>query len=345
MRVVRKPDRRHRAFGFADLHELAGAQGLGVHEHQAADGLVDDAGRADRQHQADEHADALEGLAVAAWNVGIRGDQREQPDDGDQQPPRGTRSRFVDPPDVDAACLHSVEEGADHAHDEAREEENQRHEEQSWYRMQDAAGEAAEAAEQVVEQFLAPGARVGEELQHQCRPLVHEQQRDSPGEEPDGNDGEVGEARASDDVLAPARRELRRPTLHGRAHAARKESECADDQPEQCRQRQAGQRACSRPPQHRGGVAALANLVERELQVACRGVGRHLRGLAGLTIHVRVQDAENELAVDLQRNALRYGVRRDDERPAVFERRVEAIARWLRRVRPGSRRRPGRAAS
>jgi hypothetical protein len=49
------------------------------HAH-ARHGLADDARRADRQHQAGQHRQALEALAAGARQVGVGHGQREEPD-------------------------------------------------------------------------------------------------------------------------------------------------------------------------------------------------------------------------------------------------------------------------
>ena len=61
----------HRAFLLADAHVFADAQGARVHQDQAARRLADQAGAAQRDHQADQHRHALEGFAVGAGQVGV----------------------------------------------------------------------------------------------------------------------------------------------------------------------------------------------------------------------------------------------------------------------------------
>ena len=60
----------HRAFALADAHVLSLAQGPRVHQDQAARALADDARRADRDHQADQHRQALEGGRVRTGQIG-----------------------------------------------------------------------------------------------------------------------------------------------------------------------------------------------------------------------------------------------------------------------------------
>ena len=68
------------ALDIADAGELPGADRSGIEDDEAAHDLVDETGGAERDHQAGEHADALEGLAVRSGDVGVGDDESEDPD-------------------------------------------------------------------------------------------------------------------------------------------------------------------------------------------------------------------------------------------------------------------------
>ena len=62
-----------------------------VGDHEAAHDLVDEAARPERDHQAEEHADAFERVGLAAGQVGIRHRERQQPHQRRREPPRRLR--------------------------------------------------------------------------------------------------------------------------------------------------------------------------------------------------------------------------------------------------------------
>ena len=68
---TRRPDLRRqdtkvndRAFDIGDPNVIADAQRARVGDHEAAHHLIDEAARAERQHDAEEHTRALEGIGA-----------------------------------------------------------------------------------------------------------------------------------------------------------------------------------------------------------------------------------------------------------------------------------------
>ena len=73
----------------ADADEVADLERPRVDQHQAAHQLGDDAGRAERQHEAEHDRQALEGIAVGDRQVGIGDGDADRPDQDTEQAPRG----------------------------------------------------------------------------------------------------------------------------------------------------------------------------------------------------------------------------------------------------------------
>ncbi len=112
------------AFGVADAHVFAHAKRARVHEDEPACRLADEARRADRHHEAEQHRQALEGVGVGAGDVRIGHHQREHPHGNGEELARRPRRVAVDPSHAHAALLDVVEERPLHAVDGARDHED-----------------------------------------------------------------------------------------------------------------------------------------------------------------------------------------------------------------------------
>ena len=103
---------------------LAGLDGTGEREEESAHHLSDEPARSDRQHHADEHADALERVGVGAGQVGIRHDHREQPEQAGQQTLARLGGVGMNPRHLDPAFGDAVERRLHDADDDARQQDD-----------------------------------------------------------------------------------------------------------------------------------------------------------------------------------------------------------------------------
>ena len=169
-----------RALVLADAHVLARAERARVHEDQSARRLADDARRADRQHQAEQHRQPLERLRSRAGNVRVRHGDGEDPHREGREPPRRTRAVGVQPIDLHASCLHAFEESGEDAGGRAGNEEYRDGDQQLRDRRRHRHEDVRHRVREERVELLAPGARVRETAEDVADPLVGQEEHDGP---------------------------------------------------------------------------------------------------------------------------------------------------------------------
>ena len=85
-----------RALVLAEPHVFAGAVGTRVHQDQPARRLPDDAGRADRDHHAEQHRKALERVGARPGDVGVGHRHREDREAHQERPARTAQPQGAD---------------------------------------------------------------------------------------------------------------------------------------------------------------------------------------------------------------------------------------------------------
>lgn len=172
----------HRTLDVADPNVLASAECARVHQDESARSLSDDPRCANRDHQSEQHRDALERLGVSTRQ--IREGQRDsnRPDDDLEDAARRCSGVFVQAAHRDAAAFDAVEEQFrdpdDHAGDQQDHQDDQESRNCPDHRQPDVAGQP----EQVPLHVLAPWPGVGKLGESESEPAVGGKQGDDPGE-------------------------------------------------------------------------------------------------------------------------------------------------------------------
>ena len=285
------------ALHVADLRVVAWLQRAGVGEHEAAHHLVHEAARAERDDQADEDAHAFEGVGAAAGQIRIGDDQREDPDQGRDQPPGRRRLRPADRRHVDASVRDGLEEEGHEPDDEPGHEEDDCRGEEARERIQRTESESRQRGGEEAAEPLAPRARQGKLEQDVAHPDI-----ERPGAEP--ADDEFG--CAARHVEQPGRTKQRqvgadaRPEQQGfggrqqaGGHPAREAAQ--DDQRD--REQRRGQQRTPRRGRDPRRVPGLGGLGQRQLHATDHRGGQR-RQVDLVAPDVLRHDPENVAAGD-----------------------------------------------
>ena len=173
----------HHPLHLANLHQIAGPQGAGVDEHQAAHGMVHDARRPQGHHEAEEDADPLEGVGVGTGQIGVGHGQGKQPDHHREQPPGRSYGLGMQPLHAKLPPLDAIEENGQHTDEEAGDDDDQHHCHQARHGRNHALQHVAAQGKQGVSQPLAPGPGLGEETKHIGEPAIGEHEDQQQGQQ------------------------------------------------------------------------------------------------------------------------------------------------------------------
>ncbi|MNJ31273.1 hypothetical protein D3C77_259010 [compost metagenome] len=173
----------HHPLYLANLHQIAGPQGAGVDEHQAAHGMVHDARRPQGHHEAEEDADPLEGVGVGTGQIGVGHGQGKQPDHHREQPPGRAYGLGMQPLHAKLPPLDAIEENGQHTDEEASDDDDQHHCHQARHGRNHALQHVAAQGKQGVSQPLAPGPGLGEETEHIGEPAIGEHEDKQQGQQ------------------------------------------------------------------------------------------------------------------------------------------------------------------
>lgn len=207
---------RDRAFLVGHAHVLAHPKRARIDQDQSARGLPEQARPAEGDHQADQHRDALEGLAVRAGDVGIGHHDGEQPDADVDEAARRYRGVLLQPVRLAVPAFDAVEDRVQRRGRGPRDQEDHGGDDEVGDGVQHGTAQLQHDAEQVVAECLAPGPRVRELRQHVGEPLVaqHGQQQPDRRMDQSAHDGAqprpLQQRRAGDAHGRGSRRQQRR---------------------------------------------------------------------------------------------------------------------------------------
>ena len=123
-----------RALDFPDPDEVPIAERTRVGDGQPAHHLIDDAARAERNHQADEHAHTLERLRIATREIWIRDDESDEPQERRDEPSSRLCRFRIDPGDRTRPCS-TASKSRFEPHHQARSQQDDEGREQRGQRM------------------------------------------------------------------------------------------------------------------------------------------------------------------------------------------------------------------
>ena len=178
--------RRHfhdHAFDVVDANEVAAPQGARVDHHQAAHRLGHEARGAERQHQAEQHRQALEGVAVRARDERIGDRDAEQPGDDRHDAARRSGRFGVQVGQPQSTRLHVVEEVPEHVDDRARHAEHDQHRDQTGQSGDQSPAEPCQRVDDELAEAMSDRLRQREPLEHVRGPGVAEDEKDQPLED------------------------------------------------------------------------------------------------------------------------------------------------------------------
>ena len=172
-----------------------------VGDHEAAHDLRDQAARAQRDHEAEQHADALERVGLAARHVRIHDDDGEEPRASRQQPACRLHGLRMEPARRrDAAALDRVEPESDQLDDEAREQQDEGDGDQARNRVHDAESEVPHGRQEESGHRLAPGTRERKPPQDERDGGVGDEQLQADGRSRNKTALEVDQARGAQEA-------------------------------------------------------------------------------------------------------------------------------------------------
>ncbi len=170
----------HGPLHVADAHEVARPQRARVGDHEAAHDLVHEAARSERHHEAEEDADALERVGLAAGQVRVRHHDRKHPQErrsaagASAAPSRDRSSAASAVPARSASNQNPISRATNRAM-----HEDDQHREQPGDGVRDAKTQVLHGRQQEPAHRFAPGPRVGEPSQHEAdRGVDHDEIED-----------------------------------------------------------------------------------------------------------------------------------------------------------------------
>jgi len=170
----------HGSLDLTDANPLAAPERAREGEDEAAGGLTHDAGRAERQHHAQEHAETLEGIAAGTGQVRIRHGQGEEPDGRGDETTGGLHHFRVDPEQPIAAGLDASRDRADDSRDEMGEGGDDHDHHETRHLVDAGRPDLRDDAGDVAGEIVRPRARVGEEREDEAEPLLDENGHEEP---------------------------------------------------------------------------------------------------------------------------------------------------------------------
>ena len=215
-------------------------------------------------------------------------------------------------------------------HHDARHHEDQRDEQQPRNRLEYGRAEASQRLQQVAEQRLAPGTRVGESPEDEPGPLVREEQAEQQRDQLERHREEPGDSRFADHLhppspatasgIASGPRRAHDGPASGSNGAAARASRPAASSPAANSRRPAA--TCARPGPRESRRAPAVDWLPPSAATS-------VAGLASLLVHVIRPDAQHRPAVDQHGDCAWHSLRRDPQRPAPAYELVDPVSRRL----------------
>ena len=174
------PDLADDTLDTADGDEVALFQRARIHHHESAHELRHHARGAQRDHQAQQHAQPLEGLGLGAGKVGVGGRQRKPPQQEVQHAARGLYGLGVQERHAQPASLHVAQEGPQHLLYRSRHEHHDNHGHQPGQRVRHTAGQPARELAHEARQPVSPRKRPGEAVECHNRACVERKREQEP---------------------------------------------------------------------------------------------------------------------------------------------------------------------
>ncbi|EXI92243.1 MAG: hypothetical protein AW12_00730 [Candidatus Accumulibacter sp. BA-94] len=311
------------ADGFTEVDEVADRQRARVDEHETAHQLVDDAGRAERQHEAEHHRQPLERIAVGHRDERIGNGDAEAPDDDGADAVGGVDGLRMQTVHLHAPGPCRLEEAAEGVIEGLRQEEDDEGGGQRRDGFDEADADRFQQAEQEAGQAVAK--RLG--------------QREAREDEGQPEVGDAQPEKAHQQLRDPLHQ---RPAMPRPAEAARlgmrvddlfevtdDERGGAANQPQQ-QQRDGGrrQRQADTLDQHHR-PALLADRQQCHLQFIGAAAGSRLERNLLLGVEVALDDTEEHRFTDVQADSppILDGERRQFDRLLHLRRRQGFDAR------------------